>query len=597
MSTINNFTDIVTGDDDYSINNFTDMVTGDDDYSDDYIDDYWDDEYTEDDWWPAYMGNIQKPFAALSIICSYVICREIVSDLKTRNNRHSLRHHQRILQKSIARALLNVSIGDIIFSFAVFLGQWPIPKGIPWMSRAAGNQLTCNFQGWMRALGYIASPMFSVALNVFSLLLIRYQWTNSKLAKLERKVTIFIWTYSLVLSIIPIPMKAYNADYDVCWLAPSPLACEGEDCTRGLYANYLQYYYSFAHIYTCLIICIVLICVLFCTVRKVEEKNNRRSITSGSIFYRRLVDKLTLTSEENGRYKSSSTPDTFPMGSDKGVDDSNKTKDEEENGVVAGETLGQLQDDTPDAENAIDDSNKTAKEQEENGVIAGETFGQVQGNEPVPKDTQLIEGFNSSLPVSALMSRRGCNTILPSGETVSMHEVDKLQQIRFQEPEGSESKINIADSSIKGLQFMNPERTGSSSRWQNMSGITDVSRDFSRRWQNNSTGFMEARIGSTQRSASIVTSSPYRKSRAVAYQGILYTVAFLAVHFLDAIQIILYRFFYIWSLKMCIVTYMILQPSQGILNFLIFCKRKKQMDTPEGRFMRKILCFCCLCKR
>ena len=86
----------------------------------------------------------------------------------------------------------------------------------------------------------MASPMFSVALNAFYLLLIRYRWQESDLYSLEKKVTFGIWTYALVLSIIPIPLEAYNYDWDICWIVPSPLDCSDEECTRGLIANKLE---------------------------------------------------------------------------------------------------------------------------------------------------------------------------------------------------------------------------------------------------------------------------------------------------------------------------------------------------------------------
>ena len=57
-----------------------------------------------------------------------------------------------------------------------------------------------------------------------------------------------------------------------------------------------------------------------------------------------------------------------------------------------------------------------------------------------------------------------------------------------------------------------------------------------------------------------------------------------------------------WNLRFDIIAYMILQPALGLLNFLIFCRKRKTMATPEGRLLRAIFCFpytaaCCCCCR
>ncbi len=235
-----------------------------------------DEELFMTDDWPAYLTWIQKFFATLSIICSYAVCRELVFDLK-RSKNASDRNSQRNapLQQSIATMLLNVSLSDILFSFAVFLGEWPAPRDTLYIHHAMGNEHTCTFQGWLRALGYLASPMFSVALNAFYLLLIRYRFSSARLHHLSRIVVIGIWVYSFVLSIVPIPLQAYNSDWDVCWIVPAPLDCVGDECTRGQIANKLEIFYSFVHIWTCIFAALGLMGLLFITVKSLEKKSKQ----------------------------------------------------------------------------------------------------------------------------------------------------------------------------------------------------------------------------------------------------------------------------------------------------------------------------------
>ena len=84
----------------------------------------------------------------------------------------------------------------------------------------------------------------------------------------------------------------------------------------------------------------------------------------------------------------------------------------------------------------------------------------------------------------------------------------------------------------------------------------------------------------------------HRKSRAVAYQGILYTLAFLTTHLFDMIARLTWKIAGMLYLNFDIVAYMVMQPALGIFNFVIFSRNRKNMATPEGRFLRKFVCCC-----
>ena len=100
-----------------------------------------------------------------------------------------------------------------------------------------------------------------------------YRRQDSDLFSLEKKVISGIWTYALILSIIPIPLEAYNSVWDVCWIVPSPLDCSDEECTRGLIANKVEIFYSFVHIWTCMFFSVALMILLFRTVKELEDRS------------------------------------------------------------------------------------------------------------------------------------------------------------------------------------------------------------------------------------------------------------------------------------------------------------------------------------
>ncbi len=431
--------------------------------------------YMTDDW-PAYLMWIQKFFATLSIICSYVVCREIISDLMKRPTRkasgssRSSNNGNVPLQRSIGRILLNVSISDIVFSFAVFLGEWPAPKDTWYIHHAAGNQQLCTFQGWLRALGYMASPMFSVALNVFYLLLIRYRWSGSDLSSLEKKVTIGIWAYALVLSIIPIPLEAYNSDWDVCWIVPSPLDCVGDECTRGQIATKLEIFYSFIHIWTCMFVSVILMIMLFRTVKNLEDKSR--------------------------------------------------------NHVARGTTQAVVR----STENFCDES--TRKVCDNSARYGCDT----SGRPPLEQSEESMRPTDIEQPRDKMAS-----------------------SVRSCPGEHARSKRSRVSSLLKRIS------------WHRLSSRFELQKNT------------------------------YSKSRAVAYQGILFTLAFLSTHLFDMISSILWRTRKMWNFYFDLVAYMIMQPALGILNFLIFSRNRKKMATPEGRVIRKIAfscaCICGLCTR
>jgi len=486
----------------------------------------------EEDFWPAYLTWIQKFFASLSIICSYVICREVCSDLKRFNGR---RRPSRVgqgghVQRAIGRILLNLSVADIIFSLAVFLGEWPAPTDTLYIHGAKGNQQFCTFQGWLRALGYLASPMFSVALNAFYLLLIRYRWLDSDLSRLEKKVTIGIWIYALVLSIVPIPLNAYNSDWDVCWIVPSPLDCSDEDCTRGLMAYHLEIYYSYVHIWTCVLLCVVLMIGLFITVKDLED-----SVKA----YVSVGPSMSSTQGKSTEFFGKST-EFFKskLSMTKGGTDHSEPFPRRALEPTSTPIVGE-QHDSDDGAEGTDDTKNTRMKQ---------VAFAAKGDE---EQLQTCKTCDEEAPV---------DDVVPTGKTCDEEAPEDVEQ---QPADRTKWSVSALIASVVGAIFACANRL--------------VFCLFP-----------------------ALASKTHRKSRAVAYQGILYTLALLSTHLLDMINSLMWRLKEVWFLNFDIAAYMVLQPSLGILNFLIFCRNRKTMTTPEGRFLRKVVfccgCFCGLCK-
>ncbi|CAB9505950.1 expressed unknown protein [Seminavis robusta] len=167
---------------------------------------------------------LPKPFALLSVICSYVMIREVVEDQR------SARHNG----SPIKRVLLSMAIADVSFSIGYFLGTWPAPPDMPDSTiMNYGTVASCEFQGFIILLGYVASILGGAALSVYYLLVVRLGKSDRDLHRIERWVLPSIWIVALGWAIYPIPLDLYNFGLEVCFLESVPEICSGDECIRG----------------------------------------------------------------------------------------------------------------------------------------------------------------------------------------------------------------------------------------------------------------------------------------------------------------------------------------------------------------------------
>jgi hypothetical protein len=192
-----------TGDDSEAIS--TDITEeGADDQEDDE-DDYYeedDDDYviTAKDKASAILPKITS---LLSILGSSCIIAEVVAE------------HKRGRGKATNRLLFSMSVSDIIFSTAWFFSTWAAPKDADYIWNPVGTTATCEAQGFMVQLGWTATPLFNICLSWYYLLMVRYNWHEVRLKRLDPWVHGSIWALSLTLAIFPIPMDLYNNTWEV----------------------------------------------------------------------------------------------------------------------------------------------------------------------------------------------------------------------------------------------------------------------------------------------------------------------------------------------------------------------------------------------
>lgn len=82
------------------------------------------------------------------------------------------------------------------------------------------------------------------------------------------------------------------------------------------------------------------------------------------------------------------------------------------------------------------------------------------------------------------------------------------------------------------------------------------------------------------------------KSGSVAKQAVLFISAFFLTFSLDFVSYVLYTFCHEQYFPALDFVAYLLFPLQGFFNFLIFARPRREMKTPEGRFLRRLLCCC-----
>ncbi|CAB9506996.1 expressed unknown protein [Seminavis robusta] len=256
---------------------------------------------------PIHLANVYVPKVAafLSLVSSHVIIREVLLDAK-QSSRST---------PPIAKALLAISLSDVVFSIGWFLTTWPSPRDLDYLQGTnVGTIGTCTAQGFFLQLGLVASLSFNLTLATFYLLIVKYSYRNCHLQKLERWIYPGCGILALVTAVVPLPLQGYNNALEACWIAPHPFNCEfgPEDppCTRGHHAALLVVALMILPVFLVIVTTASIMISIYCADRKLEQRNSRYLFTSSttatitasntpSTMPRRLSSGVSTTSQAN----------------------------------------------------------------------------------------------------------------------------------------------------------------------------------------------------------------------------------------------------------------------------------------------------------
>jgi len=176
---------------------------------------------------------IPKITGMMSILGSIAIIRDLLNGPRAK------------LEQITSKVLIAMNISDLLCtSILHVIGTWFAPKGTGFWS--AGNEHTCDMQGWSLALFYQYALVYNAACSIVFLLIVRYSWNEEDFRK---------WSYVILCSppvlvtLLFIPCLRYykymnyGADW-MCSFVPSPPYCNvtpGMECNEdnlGIYTYY-----------------------------------------------------------------------------------------------------------------------------------------------------------------------------------------------------------------------------------------------------------------------------------------------------------------------------------------------------------------------
>lgn len=214
------------------------------------------------------MAIVPKCGAFLSIIGSGYILQYIIRRPEKRRTVFS-------------RLILGLSTSDLVLSTCFFLSTWPAPVGTPGAYGAAGTTQTCTAQGFFSQGAALCTPIYNGALALYYLLVIRFQWREDQLRKIEPLLHGVPIAFGLGTAVTGLVLDLYNYANWICWIAPLPWGCKDSarygtsDCERGDNAWVFQWAFLYGPVWFLIAFVALAMLLVYRTVLQAERKTKR----------------------------------------------------------------------------------------------------------------------------------------------------------------------------------------------------------------------------------------------------------------------------------------------------------------------------------
>jgi hypothetical protein len=136
------------------------------------------------------------------------------------------------LTTAYRRVIFGISVFDLIQSLSQASSSMPMSAGTVW--GAIGNDTTCDIQGFTTVIGVTGSLLYSLALSIYFLCVIKFEMTEIIIGKFaEPLLHIGPISISFSISIYMYIRQWYNPVDYFCWAVPSELL----ECLEGSESN------------------------------------------------------------------------------------------------------------------------------------------------------------------------------------------------------------------------------------------------------------------------------------------------------------------------------------------------------------------------
>lgn len=210
---------------------------------------------------PLYLLVFLPKFTStLSILGSSMIISQFSVSKTNRQNMQ-----QRLV---FAMSCIDLMVSIVWFSTNLFL---PVYMDTNYPLKL-GNSTTCTIQGFLVQTS-IASPLYNFILSSYYLLVVKYQWSDMRLKKLEKYMHIVPISFGVITAVIVLCLDMYNpASWD-CWIAPDININNEEnfDSREGL-ARILQWTFFLGPLWISMIVSSLFMLSIYLHVRKIEKR-------------------------------------------------------------------------------------------------------------------------------------------------------------------------------------------------------------------------------------------------------------------------------------------------------------------------------------
>ncbi|CAB9504878.1 expressed unknown protein [Seminavis robusta] len=211
------------------------------------------------------LAILPKTTGCISIIGSSIIAFSVLRDKQK-------------LSKSYHRLLLGMSLVDVLVSFWEALSTWPMPTDSEAMF-ASGNFSTCVMQGFFIQF-YVVSSFYSVSLAIYYTVVLRYNWSEDQVKKLEPYLHSIPLLWGFATGIIGISLKLYNPAGLWCWISPFPGGCSGDECIRGINGNTYRWAFFYGPLWANIAFVTIAMALVWVNVRKGASPTNNSDSAS-----------------------------------------------------------------------------------------------------------------------------------------------------------------------------------------------------------------------------------------------------------------------------------------------------------------------------